>query len=206
MSIWVKICGVRTLADAELAREAGADAVGLNFVPSSPRVVDIETARQISGHLRGRIEVVAVVADLDLQELGELSSVLKPDFLQLHGNEPSELLERLLPHAYKVIHVKHALDVERADAYGGERLLVDAKVSGHLGGTGTSFDYSLTRPLAKTRQLILAGGLKPETVAQAVAEVGPFGVDVASGVEPKGKPGQKDPELLLSFVRAAKGL
>lgn len=204
MPVWVKICGVTSVADAELCVEAGADAIGLNFVPSSPRYIQPAVGREIRDRLEGSVELVAVVADLPETELRQLQLEVEPDYLQLHGNEPPELLERFLPSAYKVVHVQSATDLERVNLYGGERVLLDAKVAGKLGGTGTAFDYSLTTDLARRRRVILAGGLKPETVASAVAQVKPFGVDVASGVENPGQPRSKAADKVRAFVKAAK--
>ncbi|HEY6723446.1 MAG TPA: phosphoribosylanthranilate isomerase [Polyangiaceae bacterium] len=202
--VWVKICGVTSVADAALARDAGADAIGLNFVPSSPRALDVELGRRIRDAVGGSLEVVAVVADCEHERLLELRAALAPDWLQLHGSETTDALSRLLPGAYKVIHVRDPADVASADGFAGDRLLVDAKVPGHLGGTGQAFDYSLVRELAQRRSLILAGGLNPATVAAAVQLVKPFGVDVASGVEVAGQPRHKDPEKVRGFVEQAK--
>jgi len=202
--VWVKICGVTSVADAVLARDAGADAIGLNFVATSPRAVALEDGRRIRDAVAGKMEVVAVVADWDHERLLELRAALEPDWLQLHGSETNAVLTRLLPGAYKVIHVRDAADVATAEAFGGERLLVDTKVPGQLGGTGLAFDYSLVRELARARALILAGGLNPETVAAAVRLVEPFGIDVASGVEVAGRPRQKDPDKVRLFVERAK--
>lgn len=202
--VWVKICGVTSVADAVLARDAGADAIGLNFVPTSPRAVALEDGRRIRDAVAGKMEVVAIVADWDHERLLELRTALEPDWLQLHGSEPNDALTRLLPGAYKVIHVRDAADVATAEAFAGDRLLVDTKVPGQLGGTGLAFDYSLVRELARARALILAGGLNPETVAAAVRLVEPFGIDVASGVEVAGQPRQKDPDKVRLFVERAK--
>jgi phosphoribosylanthranilate isomerase len=202
--VWVKICGVTSVADAVLARDAGADAIGLNFVASSPRAVDVEQGRRIRDAVAGSLEVVAVVADWDHDRLLELRTALAPDWLQLHGSEPNAALTRLLPGAYKVIHVRDSADVATSEGFAGDRVLVDTKVPGHLGGTGLAFDYSLVRELARARSLILAGGLTPATVAAAVRLVEPFGVDVASGVEVAGQPRQKDPDKVRAFVEQAK--
>ena len=202
--VWVKICGVTSVADALVARDAGADAVGLNFVASSPRAIDAELGSRIRDAVAGSLEVVAVVADWDHERLLELRTTLEPDWLQLHGSETNDALTRLLPGAYKVIHVRERADVAVADGFAGERLLVDAKVAGQLGGTGQAFDYALVRELAARRSLILAGGLNPGTVAAAVQLVQPFGVDVASGVEVAGKPRQKDGDKVRAFVEQAK--
>ena len=202
--VWVKICGVTSVADALLARDAGADAIGLNFVASSPRVVDVELGRSIRDAVAGSLEVVAVVADWDHDRLSQLRAALAPNWLQLHGSETNDALARLLPGAYKVIHVHDRSDVARAAEFGGVRLLVDTKVPGQLGGSGRSFDYSLVQELARSRSLILAGGLNPTTVAAAVRLVEPFGVDVASGVEVSGQPRHKDPDKVREFVVQAK--
>jgi phosphoribosylanthranilate isomerase len=201
----IKVCGVTTVEDACLAVECGADLVGVNLVPTSPRVLDPVAARAIAEAVRGRAVVVGVVADRPLVELQELRRAARLDQLQLHGSEPPELLEALLPGAYKAIRVGSAEDVELAATYGGEQLLVDAKVSGMLGGTGATFDWRLVRQLATERRLLLAGGLNPDNVARAVAEVRPWGVDVASGVEVPGQPRRKDPDLVRRFVQRVRG-
>lgn len=202
--VWVKICGVTSVADAVLARDAGADAIGLNFVGSSSRSIELEVGRRIRDAVAGSLEVVAVVADWEHARLLELRTAVAPDWLQLHGAETTDALAQLLPRAYKVIHVHDRSDVARAEAYAGDRLLVDTKVPGQLGGTGLTFDYALVQGLARKRPLILAGGLNPATVAAAVQLVEPFGVDVASGVEVPGQPRQKDPEKVRRFVERAK--
>jgi phosphoribosylanthranilate isomerase len=198
----VKICGVTSAADAELCVAAGASAVGLNFVPSSPRVVTPERAREIARAVRGRVLVVGVVADLGVDAMLALKEEAELECLQLHGDEPPEALAPLLPHAYKALRIGDASDVARADRYGGEHLLVDARVEGALGGSGRTFDWSLVSALAKRRKLTLAGGLTPDNVADAVRAVAPFCVDVSSGVE--SSPGVKDPDKVRRFVAAAK--
>jgi len=202
--VWVKICGVTSVADAVFARDAGADAIGLNFVASSPRCVDFELGRRIRDAIAGSVEVVAVVADWDDARLAELRRAVAPHWLQLHGSETNDALQRLLPGAYKVIHVHDGADVASADGFSGDRILVDTKVKGQLGGTGLAFDYSLVQELAQRRPLILAGGLNPTTIAAAVRLVEPYGVDVASGVENPGQPRHKDPEKVRSFIEQAK--
>ncbi len=199
---FVKICGVTRVEDAFTCAEAGATAVGLNFVPSSKRRVDEATARRIVDAVSERILVVAVVADLPVREMLRLREDTGIDWLQLHGSESPADLEAVLPHAFKAVPVANADDVRGAAAYGGDRLLVDAKVEGALGGTGTLLDGHLVRALARERRLILAGGLTPENVARAVELVRPWGVDVASGVE--SAPGRKDADKVRAFVAAAR--
>ncbi len=203
----VKICGVTRVVDAEAAVKAGATAIGLNFVPGSPRRVDAARARLLSEAIAaasgGKVLVVGVVADLSIEAMKALVTDAKLGCLQLHGDEPPEVLEAMLPHAYKALRIGTAEDVAVAATYPGEYLLADAKSDGALGGTGKTFDWSLVAGLARTRKLTLAGGLRPDNVAEAVRAVRPFCVDVASGVEPEGQPGIKDPRLVEAFVRAA---
>jgi phosphoribosylanthranilate isomerase len=201
---FIKICGITSPSDALFALSAGADALGLNFVPSSKRVIDVATAAQIVDALGDQIEIVAVVANRSLWELDELRAATGIRWLQLHGEESPAELAALLPHAYTAVAIASADDVLRARAYSGERLLVDAKVSGELGGTGQRFDWSLAKALSADRRLLLAGGLTPENVSAALAALQPFGVDVASGVELPGNPRAKDPARLRAFVDAVR--
>jgi phosphoribosylanthranilate isomerase len=198
---WIKICGVTNPDDAEHVVRSGANAIGLNFVHGSKRRVTLEQARPIVEAVQGRIELVAVVAgptDLEVKELRAMGI----EWLQLHGEEPAARVSRLLPHAFKAVAIEDAADARRAASFPGERLLVDTKVSGASGGTGKVFDWQLVTDLAKSRQLILAGGLTPKNVAAAVRVLSPWGVDTASGVE--FVPGVKDPELVTAFVLAVR--
>jgi phosphoribosylanthranilate isomerase len=197
----VKVCGVTTIGDAVACVDLGASAIGVNFVASSPRRVDVARAREIARAVRGRAIVVGVVADLGVDDMRALVRDAELDCLQLHGDESPAILAPLLPHAYKAVRVATADDVSRARTYGGEHVLVDAKVDGALGGTGASFDWSLVTELARERKLTLAGGLRPDNVAEAVRVVAPYCVDVASGVERA--PGIKDLDLVRAFVAAA---
>jgi phosphoribosylanthranilate isomerase len=203
LALWIKICGLTSVDDALAAIDAGADAIGLNLVPSSKRTIDRALAARIREAVGTRAEVVAVVADQSAAELARLRAETGIEWLQLHGDESPELLSELLPRAYKAVPVGTSADVARAATFGGERILTDTKVTGVLGGTGQTFDWSLVRRLAEDRPLILAGGLKPDNVGGAVASVRPFGVDVASGVE-SGDPRRKDAAKMRSFVREAR--
>lgn len=199
---WIKICGVTNVDDAEHVVRSGASAIGLNFVHGSKRRVTVEQARPIVEAVKGRIELVAVVAAPTDSEVTELRD-LGMEWLQLHGDEPAARVSRLLPNAFKAVAIEDAADARRAGSFPGERLLVDTKVSGASGGTGKVFDWQLVMDLAKTRQLILAGGLTPKNVAAAVRVLAPWGVDTASGVELV--PGVKDAELVTAFVLAVRG-
>lgn len=203
MGIHVKICGVTTVRDAETCARAGASSIGLNFVPGSPRRIDEARAIEIVTALRSaNVLVVGVVADLGVDEMLSLRERVGLGCLQLHGDELPEDLAPLLPHAYKAVRVAGANDVIRARSFGGEYLLVDAFVPGSRGGTGKLVDFELVAPLTRERKLTLAGGLRPENVAQAIAAVRPFCVDVASGVE--SAPGKKDPARVRDFIAAAR--
>lgn len=201
--MWIKICGITSTRDALGALEAGADAVGLNFIPSSKRYLPPERARAVADAVRGRVELVGVVADLSVAELEALRANIGLDWLQFHGSEsPAQIA--LVPRAYKAIGIEGPEDVELALTYPGIRLLVDKKAAPAHGGTGQVFDWSLVRELSRERPLILAGGLNPDNVADAIREVLPFGVDVASGVE-AGMPGVKDLARTAEFVARARG-
>ena len=199
---WIKICGVTNVSDAERVVQLGVDALGLNFVHGSKRHVTFEQAESIVAAVRGRIELVAVVANPTDLEVNQLREGLGIAWLQLHGDEPAARVSRLLPHAFKAVAIEDAADARRAASYPGERLLVDTKVAGGSGGTGKVFDWQLVTDLARQRPLILAGGLTPQNVAAAVRVLGPYGVDVASGVELV--PGVKDDELMTAFVLAVR--
>ncbi len=201
--LYVKICGITRVEDATLCVEAGASAIGLNFVPSSKRRVDEATAARIADSVRGRIEIVAVVADFPEADLRRLRAAVGVEWLQLHGTESPDDLAAVLPSAFKAVGLRDATDVRRAGDFGGERLLADAKVDGILGGSGVPFDWSLASALVGTRAVIVAGGLTPANVGDAVGRLRPFGVDVASGVE--SAPGIKDAAKVRAFVNAARG-
>ena len=198
----IKICGVRSLAQARACVEKGVDSIGVNFVPSSPRRVDEATARAIVRAVEGRALVVGVVADLPVAAMIALREAVGVGCLQLHGRESREDVSALLPHAYKAVRIASAEDVIEAEAMPGEFLMVDAKVEGNLGGTGRRFDWNLVTGLAARRKLVLAGGLTPENVADAIRQVRPWCVDVASGVERS--PGTKDMDKLQAFVAAVR--
>jgi len=203
-TLLIKICGVTTLEDARLALALGANAVGINLIPSSKRAVPLEEGLRISQALDRPESVVFVVADLPESELRILRNRVGNAWLQLHGFEAQPALQGVLPRAYKAVPIGSAADAASAALWPGERLLVDAKVGVAFGGTGAVFDWSLVTALASKRRLILAGGLHAENVAQAIDTVRPFGVDVASGVEVNGQPRTKDPARIERFIQTAR--
>jgi phosphoribosylanthranilate isomerase len=200
----VKICGVTTVADAEACARLGADAIGLNFVPTSPRRVDESTAKDIVRAVGERALVVGVVAGLSVERMRALKEATGLGCLQLHGDESTDDVKALLPHAYKAVRVGGAEDVARAESMPGDYVMVDARVEGALGGTGKIFDWGLVVALAQRRKLVLAGGLTPENVGSAIAQVRPWCVDVASGVEGARGPGVKDLARVQAFIEAAR--
>jgi phosphoribosylanthranilate isomerase len=198
----IKICGVTSVEQALACVAAGADSIGVNFVPTSPRRVDALQARAIVDAIGASALVVGVVADLDLDRMRALRDATRVGCLQLHGDEPPSDVAALLPHAYKAVRVASADDVARADTMPGDYVMVDAKVGAALGGTGHTFDWSLVVGLATRRRLVLAGGLTSHNVGAAVTQVRPWCVDVASGVE--SAPGVKDMARVNAFVHAVR--
>jgi phosphoribosylanthranilate isomerase len=212
--MYVKVCGITHLSDALDAVAAGADVLGFNCVPASKRFIDGSAIRAIVAELRrraphlatgGAVSYVAVVADLPPGSARALLAELGVDRLQLHGDEPAADVLSLAPLAFKALRISSSEDVTSALGFPGHPLLVDAKVDGQLGGTGQRIDWPLVERLARARPLMLAGGLTPENVAEAVSTVQPWGVDVASGVERDGDPRSKDPDKVRRFVAAARG-
>jgi len=205
----VKICGVTSVEEALAAVEAGADALGLNFYPPSPRALDLSTAQAICRALPPFVVRVGVFVDQPAAKMMEVAATCGLDCLQLHGAEPPETGEVLRPRrVIKAFRLRTEEDLERLWPYVGavDAFLLDAYVPGQPGGTGQTFDWALAVE-AQQRfpavPVILAGGLTPENVARAVRQVQPYAVDVASGVERP--PGRKDPAKMRAFVRRAKG-
>jgi phosphoribosylanthranilate isomerase len=200
----VKVCGVTSIEDARACVDLGVAALGLNFWAGTPRRVELEVARDVADELRDRVELVAVFVDADRAEIDRVREITGIRAVQLHGAESPDFVAALGPDAYKAVGVADARDVEAALAYPREKLLLDARVPGAMpGGTGHTFEWELAIEVARRRRLILAGGLHAGNVAEAVARVRPWRVDVASGVE--SAPGKKDLAKVAAFVRAATG-
>lgn len=198
----VKICGVTSIEQANACVSLGADAIGVNLVPTSVRYVDKTVARAIAAAVKDRTLVVAVVAGMSVDAMRTLKAETGVGCLQLHGDESADDVAALLPHAYKAVRVEGSADVRTAEAMPGDYVLVDAKVAGASGGTGQVFDWSLVVPLAAQRRLVLAGGLNAGNVGRAIAQVKPWCVDVASGVE--ATPGTKDLAKVEAFIEAVR--
>ena len=203
--LFVKICGITSPEDGAAAADAGADAVGFVFWPGSPRCVDARRARSIGACLPASVARVGVFVDASREELTRTADEAGLDLLQLHGDEAPDAFVDLPRRAWKALRVGADFAPQAALRYAHRAagLLLDGWAAERPGGTGRSFDWARVQPLrAQLRFLILAGGLKPDNVARAVALAAPDGVDVSSGVE--SVPGRKDHARLRAFVEAAR--
>jgi len=201
----IKICGIKTVEDALAAMDSGADMLGFNFYPRSPRYISVGRCRDVMSVMRkyGQITYVGVFVNAPVEEIRATMETAALTLAQLHGDETSEMIRALDGRAFKAFRgVPERLNgLAREDA---PALLLDASVKGAYGGTGITADWKSAAELAKQVPLLLAGGLTPENVADAVRQVRPWGVDVASGVE--SAPGVKDPAKIKAFVQAVKRL
>jgi indole-3-glycerol phosphate synthase / phosphoribosylanthranilate isomerase len=203
--IAVKICGITNEEDARTAVAAGADAIGFVFWAKSPRAVSPAAARAIAATLPPFVLRVGVFVDAEPEEMRRVADEVGLDLVQLHGSETPEMVARAPRRAVKAIRVGPGFRPEDALRYGAAAaaLLLDTRVDGALGGTGQTFDWSLVRPVREgTAFVVLAGGLTPDNVGEAIATVRPDGVDVSSGVE--SAPGKKDPAKVRAFVDAVR--
>jgi len=198
----IKICGITNLADALLAAALGADALGFIFYPKSPRQVATETAREIIAQLPPFVASVGVFVDEEAAVVRELAASLGLDWVQLHGQESPEYCRNLGRKVIKGFRIKNEDSLRLLADYQGaaQALLLDTYKQGQVGGTGTVFDWRLAREARKYGRIILAGGLNPDNVGQAIAIAQPAAVDAASGTE--ATPGKKDPEKLRAFFKA----
>jgi phosphoribosylanthranilate isomerase len=212
MPIVIKICGLRTPDALDVSLHAGADMVGFVFFPPSPRHVDLSTARTLAARVRGRAQKVALSVDANDQFLAACIDALAPDMLQLHGREsPKRVLAvkaRFHLPVMKAIAVETRDDLASVAEYAevADRLIFDAHAprdATRPGGLGKPFEWRLLKNLDPRVPFMLSGGLSPDNVAEAIAITRAGGVDVSSGVERA--PGDKDPDLIRAFIRAARG-
>lgn len=216
MSLWVKICANTSLEDAQLAAEAGADAVGFVFA-ASPRRVTAEQVAAIAPSLPESLEKIGVFVDASLDEIVATVRACGLTGVQLHSGSGVELSARLrgvLGPEVRILRVVHFGPdaIEQARAFAADPnvdgVLVDSRTAMAVGGTGITFDWNEARRTVfgggEKVGLVAAGGLNPENVAEAIATLRPWGVDVASGVE--SSPGRKDPAKVKAFVAQARGL
>jgi phosphoribosylanthranilate isomerase len=209
----IKICGVTRPEDAAHAVACGAEAIGINFFPGSPRFVAAAVAREIVGTVADRAEVVGVFVNQSPETIVSLCGRLGIRRVQLHGEEPPGDASRIPLWRIKAVHADLPADLPALLAYPCEAFLLDAGGGGTYGGTGRELAWGeLGNRLpgiagargagAGRKPWLLAGGLTPENVERAILAARPFGVDVASGVE--SSPGRKDPEKVKTFIERAK--
>jgi phosphoribosylanthranilate isomerase len=198
----VKICGITSLDDALVAVDAGADALGFVFYPQSPRAVTPKTAGDIVARLPAFVLAVGVFVNVDLAAVRQNMSDCGLQLAQLHGNESPAYCAELGRLAVKAIRVRDHRDLATMSAYHVGAFLLDAFVPDTPGGTGTPIDWELAVDAKPFGPIILAGGLTPNNVGEAVRRVRPYGVDVSSGVELS--PGKKDGAKVRAFIANAK--
>jgi phosphoribosylanthranilate isomerase len=217
MSLWIKICGNTSAADALLAVEAGADAVGFVFAASPRRVTESEAAGIVS-HLPKTVETIGVFVDATVEEIYSAVRMCHLTGVQLHWDAAAEMPGRLkgrLGHELRVMRVVHfgEGDAEKAAALAAayeqdpnvDGVLIDSRTTAAMGGTGVAYDWGLAKTAfknAQARRLVVAGGLTPENVGEAIGALRPWGVDVVSGVEAEA--GRKDAVPVREFVERAR--
>jgi len=216
----VKICGIKTLNDARSAIDAGADYLGFNFYPKSVRFIEISACVEITSVLKRehpQVKLVGVFVNSPVEEIKDILQTCRLDLAQLHGDETPDMLASFNGKAFKAIRLSSSESAETSvssflqsvdpsthlfSSVEYPLVLIDAAVKGVYGGSGVTADWIAAAELAKKYPLLLAGGLTPENVADAVRQVRPWGVDVASGVE--SAPGEKDAGKMAQFVKEVK--
>lgn len=220
---FIKICGIKTLQDARSAVQAGADLLGFNFYPKSPRYIGEDICAEITSALKKdypQVKLIGVFVNSSTEEIKNILQTCSLHFAQLHGDEPPEMLSAFNGRAFKAIRLSASNDpfTVRESAYlpsvpiresatesvDKPAFLIDAMVKDVYGGSGVKADWNVAGELAKQYKVLLAGGLTPENVADAVGRVKPWGVDVASGVE--SSPGVKDETKMIQFVKAVRAV
>ena len=199
VDIRIKICGITNVADALQAVEAGADALGFVFYDKSPRFVTPHEVQKIIAELPPFVTTVGLFVNEPIPRIRRIMAAARLDVVQLHGDEQPDdcLIEPL--RVIKALRIRDAASLEGANLYQVSALLFDAWHDEHYGGTGLNFDWQLAERLTGKCPLILAGGLTPENIIDAVRQVKPYGVDVSSGVE--AQPGKKDHQKVAEFIR-----
>ena len=202
----VKICGITNYEDAAAALDMGADLLGFNFYAKSPRFVTPDKARQIINKLPGFVDIAGVFVNESIEQINETKNLCQLDWIQLHGDESPEFCKQFLSINVKVmkaIRVKEQSDIQQAEHYFTDAILLDAFDPEKYGGTGLSFDWNIIGHINK--RIFLAGGINPDNAADAV-ELGVYGIDICSGIE--AEPGKKDHEKvkkLFENIRHLRG-
>jgi len=202
----IKFCGITRLDDAELAIANGAWAIGLIFWPSSRRRAELDAAAEIAAAVKRRAEVVGVFVNAPLDEVAQTADAVGLTVLQFHGEEGpaycAEAARRTGAKVIKAARVRSGADVQALASFHTDYHLLDSYTAGVPGGTGETFSWEIARAHRGRTPVLLSGGLTPDNVADAIAAVHPYAVDVASGVELS--PGLKDPEKLQAFAAAVR--
>ncbi|MDO8567301.1 MAG: phosphoribosylanthranilate isomerase [Dehalococcoidales bacterium] len=196
----IKICGLREPAHALAAAEAGADFIGLVFAPS-PRQITVEQAGKVALAIKNGgypVQLVGVFVNAPVDEVNRITEVYHLDMVQLSGDESIEYCALVNGPVIKAVRIGSEKTVKLSKKY---TYLLDTQVKGKFGGTGVTFDWSLAKPIARQVPVIIAGGLTPENVPEAIRQVAPWGVDVSSGVETDGA---KDIAKIKAFIQAVR--
>ena len=203
MSVRVKICGITNVTDGLVAAEAGADMIGLMFYDKSPRHISLATAVEISRALPPHVQRVGVFVNPDAAQVMEAIAACGLNLLQFHGDETSDFCTQFGLMSVKALRVQNEESIAVLENYHTDAYLLDAHSKSSLGGTGEKFNWELAIEAQKFgKPIFLAGGLKPENVADAVRQVRPFAVDVSSGVE--SAPGKKDAAKVRAFIKSTR--
>jgi phosphoribosylanthranilate isomerase len=204
--VFVKICGITRLEDAEAAVQAGAAALGFIFWPGSPRAVDPHQAGTIIASLPAFVTAVGVFVDQPAEYVNEVASVAQLGAVQLHGEESADYVTTMSRPVVKAVAIRNGFepDATSIDVWPSRiRMLLDVHDPVHKGGTGRLVDWSVAAAIARRRPIILAGGLTADNVGDAITHVRPFGIDVSSGVE--AAPGIKDHGRIKALFEAIHG-
>ena len=198
----VKICGMTNLKDVKVAVDGGVDAVGFIFYKKSPRSVTIKTVKEIVIELPPFVDAVGVFVDETAEQINKIADRCNLDRVQLHGNESPAFCKKIRRRVIKAIRVKDIQSLKKLSDYPVNSFLLDTFSEDQYGGTGKVFDWNLAFPAKKYGPIILAGGLTPNNVRQAIQRIQPYGVDVCSGVE--SQPGIKDHKKMQTFLKNVK--
>lgn len=200
VAVKVKICGICDIETATAAVNAGADALGFVFAPSKRRISP-ETAREIIKRMPPFVTIVGVFVNPTINDIVHITSIAGLEAIQLHGDESPEFCDTVMIKVIKSFTLTEKKDLELTKRYKVDAYLFDTSVPGNRGGSGKTFDWRLASHFEKG-PVILAGGLTSENVREAIEIVGPYSVDVSSGVETNGR---KDPNKIREFIRRVKG-
>ena len=198
----VKICGMTNLKDVKVAVDGGVDAVGFIFYKKSPRSVTMQTVREIVLELPPFVDSVGVFVDETAEQINKIADRCNLDRVQLHGDESPAFCKKIRRRVIKAIRVKDIQSLKKLSDYPVSSFLLDTFSEDQYGGTGKVFDWNLAYPAKRYGPIILAGGLTPNNVRQAIQRIQPYGVDVCSGVE--SQPGIKDHKKMKAFLKNVK--